>query len=107
MSVVSLREIWIFIRGRNYARQAMMEAKEDLTKLQKAQEDFRRAGQFMMFSGLLQVAMIGLLAGGMYLLASRTEMGKAMLDKFNQSVARFNEVFGREHNCCSLPSNNR
>lgn len=95
-AVGGVRTIWIIIRGRNYARQAMKNAQGQLSELQKAQDKFRRSAQMTIFSGLLMVTMFALIGGAMFALASKTRYARTMLRGFNRTAKRFLDVFGKE-----------
>lgn len=91
---MSLRTIWIAIRGINYSGQAFKQVGKDVDELVKKQQRIQQQARYMMFSGILMVAMAGMVGAAFLELASKTSFGELMVNDLTTALDKLSYTLG-------------
>jgi len=86
--IMSMRIIWVVIRGQNYAGQALKEAGKQVDELKKKQQQLAQQARYMMFSGLLMVAMAAMVAMALGKLIEKTSLGALYMADFGTAIEK-------------------
>jgi len=83
-----MRTIWIAIRGANYSGQAFKQLGKDVDEAVKKQQQMQQQARYMIFSGLLLVAMAGMVAVAFGKLIEKTSLGALYMADFGTAIEK-------------------